>query len=74
MKSTTTIRRRNSERVAWGLTAIATVTAVVLGVLYFRGAAADVLPIRLSVSPPQNIAFSTSSPVAVVSPDGRRVA
>jgi len=70
---------RRGNRAAWMLAAVATVTtaaAIGLAIPYLRSAPSDVHPMRFSVFPPQNVTLtrSTNQTVAVVSPDGRRVA
>ena len=61
---------------AWLLAVIAAVAATALGIPYLRSASTDVRPIQFSLSPPQNVTLSSAAnqTVAVVSPDGRRVA
>ncbi len=69
--------RRSRERlVSWTLAASSAAAAIAFGMLYLRSASSDVHPTRFSVFPPQTVTLSrnTNSLVAVLSPDGRRVA
>jgi eukaryotic-like serine/threonine-protein kinase len=64
-------RRKNRERVAWAIAALAVVAASILAVLYFHQSSPEQAAIRLTVSPPEKVAFG--DPFSI-SPDGRRLA
>ena len=60
------------ERIAW---IAASVLALALGVVYFNRSATDTHAVRLSFTPPENVAFDNQlDDSVVVSPDGRMLA
>ena len=65
-------KRKNRERLAWGLVVVLVGLAIALGVLYFSAAPEESGSIQFSVSPspPQGVLSS----VASLSPDGRHLA
>lgn len=65
-------RSRGRERVAWGVTLLLLVAAVLLAVAYFRAGPQPVPAIRSSLLPPSNWSFLRGS--FAVSPDGTRLA
>src|SRR5467141_254804 len=74
------VQRKSRERLAWSVSAVLLVAALVLGALAFlRQKPADTQPVRFFISTPSGLAgqgtttSGTTAPLAV-SPDGRRIA
>ena len=69
-------RRKNRERLARAVAAIAIVIAVVAlsVVAYFRRAPAEPQAVRFSIGPPEKTTFSISASFLTVSPDGTKLA
>jgi eukaryotic-like serine/threonine-protein kinase len=65
------LRRSKRERLAWVVAAVATLTALVLAIAYFRRAPIGAPVLKLSVLPPENATFGSAS---AISPDGRHLA
>ncbi len=70
-----TSRRRNRERIAWGIAAAALLAAALAVLGYVRRAPAAAPTLRLSILPPEKAAFDFDNNVGglSVSPDGRLV-
>ena len=68
--------RRNRERLAWIVAAVALLAALTFGLVYFRQATAEARVVRATILPPENGAFVTIGVTGapVLSPDGRSVA
>jgi serine/threonine protein kinase len=70
-KPTSMPERTQRSQLSWGIAAVATLVAVVITVLHFRGTPADSPdqhPLRFLVSPPEKLALVDEA--AVISPDG----
>ena len=71
------VERRGSSRVAWSVTGVSLIMAVILGLLWLRGGRSAVAtdPVALSVVLPSGISFSSSSfrPMVSLSPDGKEM-
>ncbi|MEP6767122.1 MAG: protein kinase [Acidobacteriota bacterium] len=64
-------RRKNRERVAWGLAAVATLAAAALGWGYWKRAPKALPLMRFEIAPPAEV---TTIDVPRISPDGRSLA
>jgi len=75
MPTTLSLRRRSRERLAWVLLAsglgLLWLLTLVPATLHWRERAPESLPVRFTISPPDETAFSVDLPA--VSPDGRRI-
>ena len=71
-------RRKNRERIAWGLAALSMVGIIALAVAHFRTPPGGTTAVEFSIDPPENAVFGPAgllaAPLPVVSPDGRHVA
>jgi serine/threonine protein kinase len=65
----------DNARVAWMLAGILVVSLLALGLLYFNRSETSTRAARLSLTPPPELAFNDAqSDVAVISPDGQKIA
>ncbi len=69
------VRRKNRERTAWAVAALALLAALALAFLHFRQAAPEARVIRSTILPPDNGTFVFLGPTGapMLSPDGRNV-
>ncbi|HUB01054.1 MAG TPA: protein kinase [Terriglobales bacterium] len=65
-------KRRISQRLAWGIAAVATLAAIALGIGFILRAPAPIHPMRLSILPPEKHTFDPFS--LALSPDGTKLA
>jgi Tol biopolymer transport system component len=62
-------------RVGWMVTGLLAGTLLVLGVIYFTRSSSEARAVRLSFTPPTELAFNDTQPdAAVISPDGQKIA
>jgi len=66
-------QRKNRERLAWSVTAIAIVATLALSFVHFRGPTEETRILKMSVLPPEKAVFNARS-LPAVSPDGHRLA